>query len=388
MTLERETIQPQQILDHTMYVGLEDVNGDTGIVTPREVNSGELRSAKFQFGPQHILYGKLRPNLRKVARPEMKGVCSTDILPLLPGVEVDRGFLFHWLRQSAIVDAVSARASGVNLPRISPKHLLQLQVPLPPLAEQRRIAALLDRADAVRRRREESRRLVDELLRSVFLEMFGDPVAGRVPSRLPLGWVWQTVDAVAANRPGAIVGGPFGSDLTAADYVPSAGVPVIRGSNLTSGEDGFLDDGFAFVSSAKAASLGRNTAKPGDVIVTQRGTLGQVARIPTASKYPQYVVSQSQMRVTFDKSKLEPAYFVHYLLSPAGIRELKSRTLATGVPHINLSLLKSFPVLVPPLALQQRFVGIVTAIGCLKARLSDTTEDQCQLSSVLAQSCL
>src|SRR3954453_15545103 len=107
-------------------------------------------------------------------------------------------------------------------------------------------------------------------------------------------WSTVTIGELAAPLRNACVGGPFGSDLTQRDYVDAPGVPVIRGTNL-SGTRGFTDDGFVYVSPEKAIDLSANIARPGDVVFTQRGTIGQVAEIPSSARFREYVISQSQM---------------------------------------------------------------------------------------------
>lgn len=102
---------------------------------------------------------------------------------------------------------------------------------------------------------------------------------------VPKGWTLAQLDDVRAEGDYTLVGGPFGSDLTQRDYV-SDGVPVIRGTNLGGTEGRFVDDNFVFVSEHKAQSLRRNIALPGDVLFTQRGTLGQVAVIPKNARLP------------------------------------------------------------------------------------------------------
>lgn len=93
-----------------------------------------------------------------------------------------------------------------------------------------------------------------------------------------------------------VIGGPFGSKLTQKDYT-DIGVPVIRGSNMV-GAGRWLNGEFAYVSEAKVdADLKSNLAHPGDIIVTQRGTLGQVAIVPEQDGFERYVISQSQMAV-------------------------------------------------------------------------------------------
>ena len=174
-TLHRRSIHPSETEPATPYIGLEHLDGDGGINRTETVASAGLKSNKFEFSDRHILFGKLRPYLRKTARPEFSGVCSTDIIPILPNNRESRDYLFHFLRTPETVDLATSRSSGANLPRLSPKQLASFQVPLPPLAEQKRIAGILDAADALRAKRREALAQLDTLLQSTFLDMFGDP---------------------------------------------------------------------------------------------------------------------------------------------------------------------------------------------------------------------
>ncbi len=102
--------------------------------------------------------------------------------------------------------------------------------------------------------------------------------------------------------------GPFGSRIKTENF-RSAGVPVLRGKNL--GGNRFDDSDVVFVDQEKAEELSASIARPGDLVFTHRGTLGQVALIPRHSRYPIYLVSQSQMKATFDEERVLPEY-VYY----------------------------------------------------------------------------
>ena len=172
----RDVVEPTRIASGTRYVGLEHLDGDGNFLNISEVASGDLASAKFRFDPDHILYGKLRPYLRKIARPDFNGICSTDILPIKPvSRQVSRDYLYHYLRLPQMVNLANTRTTGANLPRLSPTTLAEFPVRFPPLDEQRRIAAILDKADAIRRRRRQALAEIDNLLRATFLDMFGMP---------------------------------------------------------------------------------------------------------------------------------------------------------------------------------------------------------------------
>ena len=223
----------------------------------------------------------------------------------------------------------------------------------------------MDRAEALRAKRRAALALLDELTQSIFLDMFGDPVTN------PKGWGQATVAQLCGERADNCVGGPFGSDLTQVDYVESPGVPVIRGKNLSIDGPFMSEDGFVFVSDAKARKLCRNTAIRGDVVVSQRGArlAGQVALIPPDSQYEVYVVSQSQMRIRPDTNVIDQLYLVYYLRSGQAVRRMESLTISTGVPHINLGILRNFVIEVPDIALQREFVIRAGKVSSLKTTI-------------------
>lgn len=167
------------------------------------------------------------------------------------------------------------------------------------------------------------------------------------------------ITSIAAGGKWALNGGPFGSKLVSKMYV-EAGVPVIRGTNLPF-EKRFLDEGFVFVSDEKARELRAHTAKPGDVIFTQRGTLGQVGIIPLTAKYPLYVISQSQMKLTVNAEMADP-FFVYYVFrTPSVVASFVGLASTSGVPHVNLQTLRDFEIPLPPLETQCRIAAIIGA---------------------------
>src|SRR5262249_24459879 len=136
-------------------------------------------------------------------------------------------------------------------------------------------------------------------------------------------------------------------------FVPE-GVPVIRGGNLT---DGFIDDEFVFLTDAKADELKNSVAYPGDVVITHRGTLGQVGLIPQRSRFARYVVSQSQMLIRADGERLPPHFLYLLLTSVMGQHALLMNRSQTGVPAIAqpTTSVKAIQVICPPRALMRRF---------------------------------
>lgn len=172
--------------------------------------------------------------------------------------------------------------------------------------------------------------------------------------RHPIGERLKVTD-IAAPEKNSVAGGPFGSDLVSDDYTTD-GVPVIRGTNLNGR---YLTGPFVFVSPAKAESLSRNIATPGDLVFTQRGTLGQVSLVPNAP-YERYVISQSQMKLTPDPSRVDVNFLFYWFTSPRIQSYIIASAIQTGVPHTNLGILRDYPVELPPLPEQQKIAAILS----------------------------
>jgi type I restriction enzyme, S subunit len=181
---------------------------------------------------------------------------------------------------------------------------------------------------------------------------------------VPFDWKCHSVHAVAAPARNAIVGGPFGSDLVSKDYV-ELGVPVIRGQNLN-GQ--WIVGPFVFVTDLKARSLSANLARAGDIVFTQRGTLGQVSLVPE-QPYDKYLISQSQMKVTLNRELVDPVFLFHVFSGSDHQRLIREGTIQTGVPHINLRILRSIPVQVPPLPEQHVIAEALSDVDGLLAAL-------------------
>jgi type I restriction enzyme, S subunit len=180
-----------------------------------------------------------------------------------------------------------------------------------------------------------------------------------------ISWPIARLAQLAASDKGAIAGGPFGSDLVSADYV-SDGVPVIRGVNLPRHSRLALDS-LVFVSEAKADALHLNCALPGDLVFTQRGTLGQIGLIPNDSTYRRYVISQSQMKMTVDAKKADALYLYYYFSLPSTVKYIENHALQSGVPHINLGILRRLEVVAPRPEVQRKIAAILSAYDDLIA---------------------
>ena len=173
--------------------------------------------------------------------------------------------------------------------------------------------------------------------------------------------------------------GPFGSNIKVSCFVDS-GVPVLNGSNL----EGFSlsEKTFRYVTRKKADSLNKANAHRGDIVITHRGTLGQIVFIPQDSKYDRYVISQSQFRVRCNDRVL-PEYLVYYFHTPIGQHKLLSNASQVGVPALARpsSTFQQIEVVLPELSIQKCVVEIISTIQKKIANnqeLNDNLELQAQ----------
>ena len=185
--------------DNLPYIAMDQVESNTGeIRLAAGSRSGAGDGTTFKFDARHVLYGKLRPYLNKVATPDFAGKCSTELVPLLPNDGVDRKFLAYVLRRDETIKTVMTAAIGARMPRASMDVLLAMPVPLPPLAEQQRIVDILDRAAAIQRLRRAAEDKAREIIPALFVDMFGDPATN--PKGWPMGSVGEVLDRIETGK--------------------------------------------------------------------------------------------------------------------------------------------------------------------------------------------
>ena len=163
--------------------------------------------------------------------------------------------------------------------------------------------------------------------------------------------------------------GPFGSNIKVDCFVDK-GIPVLNGSNLEGFE--LSEKSFRYVTEEKADSLKKANAHKGDVVITHRGTLGQIVYIPQTAQRDRYVISQSQFRVKCNK-KVLPEYFVYYFHTPIGQHKLLSNASQVGVPALARpsSTFQKIEIEIPDLETQKK---VVKLIGSLQTRITTNTE--------------
>ena len=250
--------------------------------------------------------------------------------------KLDRHYLWHWLASQK--DYLFSQGTGSTFKQISRSTIDDLSIPLPPLPEQKSIAAILDKADSIRRKRQEAVRLAAELTSSAFLEMFGDPATN------PKGWAVDVLE----KHINFLTTGSRGW----AEFYSSEGSRFIRSLDVQMNY--ISNDDVVYVNAPNGAEAVRTRVQPGDVLLTVTGSkIGRVAPVP--KEIGDAYVSQHVAIIRLTKT-LRPVFLSMFLSLPCGGQRLIQQSqYGQTKPGLNLEQIREFKVPCPPIALQNQF---------------------------------
>ena len=274
--------------------------------------------------------------------------------------QLDRGFLGYFIRTPAFRDQVAAQGS-TNYAAIRPGHVLEYEIPLPPLEEQRRIvakidhlAAKIDEAHGLMRR---SQQQTAQWVPSVAHRLFTQDLPERA-GRVPLG-------TVSDVRSGVTLGRQLSGDLVE--------LPYLRVANV---QDGFLDLDIIKTIHVKAEERDKWQMEPGDLLLTEGGDWDKLGRGTVwRAEIPDCIHQNHIFRVRLDTARFDPAYVLAVIRSPYGKDYFKGASKqTTNLASINQRQLKAFPVFSVPLAEQRRIVSYLDSIQARINRLKTLQE--------------
>jgi len=272
---------------------------------------------------------------------------DNNVMAVIPSESISGTFLYYLF----VVTNLSGFASTGNPPSIRKSTIEAWKISLPPLPEQQRIAAILAKADRLRRLRRTARDVSDTYLQSVFLEMFGDPVSN------PMGWARATVgDVVAVSQYGT----------SKKSNSEQRGYPVLGMGNITYlGRIDLTSLSYVELSEEEFEAL---RLVPGDIIFNRTNSTELVGKTAQWNCKFDAVLASYLVKLKL-KKKVLPDYFTALLNTRYYKRLFQERCKkAVGQSNISPTLLKEFPMLVPPLPLQQEFAKVVQKFERLRAQ--------------------
>ncbi|MDB9413361.1 restriction endonuclease subunit S [Microcystis aeruginosa] len=301
-----------------------------------------------------------------VVREKREFAVLSSIAILRPKKEIaDSSYLGYILGFQKTIDEASKRKTGSAVRRIILKDLKQVEIPLPPLEEQRRIAAILDKADGVRRKRKEAIRLTKELLRSTFLEMFGDPVTN------PKGWEIVKLEKVSESISYGIT--------ASADFVPTA-TKMLRITDIQNGEINWESVPFC---SGDKKDIQKYSIVSGDIVFARTGaTTGKsflIRHCPENTLFASYLI-----RVR-PSSLISPEYLAYFFKTEFYWKQIQQNSSGSAQPGVNSSKLKELLIILPPIELQKGFARLDIFIQNNLMKMNNFLHQQDNLFNSLLQ---
>jgi type I restriction enzyme S subunit len=319
-------------------------SSDVPWVTPKDIS--KLNSPVLEDAPEYISYegfkrcaafmlpkGSVlvtsRAPIGNIAIAGRDLCTNQGFKSLIPGEDVDGCYLYYCMLAYSI--NLQALGNGATFKEVSKRIVEDFKIPLPPLDEQKRIAAILDKADAIRRKRQQAINLTDDFLRSVFLDMFGDPVTN------PKGWEIKDLKDIAK-----IQIGPFGTQLHKEDYIEN-GIPLINPTHIVKGN--IVPKSNLTISDEKHASLPEYHLRIGDIIMGRRGEMGRCAIVN--EKEGGWMCGTGSLFIRPNKSGVFSEYLNKLLSSQSIKNHLESESQGATMANLNKTIVGNIQIPVP-----------------------------------------
>lgn len=347
------------------------INFDDVLFVDQDVHDGALRRSRIMPGDFLITIAGTIGKTLIVPSNSKEMNCNQAIAIIRVRDSVDKNYLKYWLETNDAKQQITGAKVTATISNLSLSQIKELKVPLPKKGEQKRIAAILDKADAIRRKRQQAIELADEFLRSVFLDMFGDPVEG---------WRELPFSTVALDEKNSFVNGPFGSNLLTRELCDS-GVPVLYIQDIRSGR--FERVSTRHVTPAKAVELKASSVAPGDVLIAKVGDPPGTAAIYPLDQVPA-IVTQDVVRIQPDCNLATREFLVSYLNSEIGKRWLTPIIVEATRSRFGLGELKKRTISLPPVRAQKEFSKIFQHMTIKREKLLLSLNEANELFSSLS----
>lgn len=320
---------------------------------------------RFELHPGDLIMSCSGTMGRLAIAPEGigKGIINQALLKITPKANVDLGYLKYWLESETFQFRLSGNTHGAAIKNVASVAVLkEMVIPLPPLPEQKRIAAILDKADTIRRKRQQATRLTDDFLRAVFLDMFGDPVIN------PMGWKLLPLSTVGTLDRGKSRHRPRNDPA-----LLEGAHPLIQTGEVANSR------GYIKEYSATYSDLGLAQSKKwdaGTLCITIAANIAKTGILTFPACFPDSVVG-------FIPNRNVTVEFVQHWLGFLQ-KNLEANAPQAAQKNINLEILRGLLIPVPPVVEQERFSAVVTSVLAVEGKIASSS---CKLGSVFGAIC-
>lgn len=331
---------------------------------PEYISEAGFKSCSTSMLPKGSVLVTSRAPIGNIAIAGRDLCTNQGFKSLIPGESVDGLYLYYCMRHSS--QRLQALGNGATFKEVSKKIVEEFEIPLPPLPEQKRIAAILDKADAIRRKRRQAIQHADEFLRGVFLEMFGNPVSN------PKGWEIKPVgDICNCIVPGRDKPKSF-----------TGSTPWITTNELSHLDITHKKEEGTGLSADEIAEVRARVVPKGSVIMTCVGDLGVVTIAG------EDMVINQQLHAFLPTENLTPAFLTYSLAWQKGY--MLKMASSTTLPYMNKSVCNSVPIMLPPKQLQEQFEVLFSKVSASKSKMLSFANErtfQCLSNQVFQAHC-
>ena len=324
---------------------------------PEVLSGSQIGSSKQIVQPNDVMISKIVPHIRRASvvcqASGFRQIASGEWI-VFRDPRIHPPYLRHYLISDQFNTSFMRTVSGVggSLLRARPAEVAKIEIPLPPLPEQRRIAAILDKADALRAKRREAIAKLDQLLQAVFIDMFGDPVTN------PKGW--PQLDLVDLCDPQDRVN--YG--VVQPGEQSDGGISIVRVGDIEGGE--LSATAIKKIDPEIEADFVRSRLKGNELLISCVGSIGAVAEVPDWAVG--FNIARAITRVPLANADSRP--FVREMLRSAGIqRYFAEKTRTVSQPTLNVEFVKTTKVIAPPNNLVEQFCNISKKSSAVIAHL-------------------
>lgn len=356
-------------------LNLDMVEQQTGrVIEYNYAGEDDLNGSIIQFDTENVLYSKLRPNLNKVVLPQKDGFSTSELLPLRPDASVlNRDYLAVFLRSDSFVTWAVSKTAGAKMPRLGTKDLMNAEIPVPSIEQQKKIAEKFKKLEQLIPLRKQQLAKLDELVKARFVEMFGDLAAPQCEyPELKLVGVCADADDIKC--------GPFGTQLNKDEY-KTKGVAVWEIPQINSG---FSEMPTHFITEEKAVILNAYSIEPGDIAMSRKGNVGKCGLFP--ENFKKGIIHSDVLRIRVDKRKVDSCFMMYQLhFSEAVKRQIEMVSSGAIMAGINVTKLKQIKVRIPELENQRMFAAFVERVDQQKQTVQQSLEKLELLKKALMQ---